>query len=914
MAAALHSDRTRMTTPAAPGSALSFSPGFVLARRYRLVEQIGRARVGDVWRAIDLVLLIPIAVKITHPPDEHAREQILKSFRIARQITHPAVRRVFDVGQSEGAVFCTMEFIPGEDLATLVRRAGRLPVETVAAIGRQLCQGLEAAHAQGLVHGNLQPVNVLIDDAGTARITDFESLTYAEVEPSEYMAPEQRGPDHAASERGDLFSLGVILYELLVGHRPAAGDGRGVPPRPSALVRDVDPALDAVITRAISVDPSQRPASAAEMGASLGVVTAPARRRPRAKWLAASALAAVIAGLAAAAWSLLPRGAALTAQDTLVLADVVNTTGDPVFDGTLKVALAVALEQTPFLRVFPDERVRDTLRLMQRPGDTPVTRDVAREIARRERLKAVVAGSIQSLGNTYIIALEVIDAETGATMARQQLDVREKEQVLSAIGTAATSLRERLGESLTSVQQFDVPLPRATTASLEALHAYALALDEGRLLPRVEAIPHLRRAIELDPDFAMAHALLSGAYANTGSFREAPAHSRRAFELRDRVSERERFFLSWRYYIDAEQAWDEALTLARSWTATYPREAFAFNSLGLALAAFGEHAEAVPAFREAIRLDYRFVPPHGNLIGSLIALGRFDDARTPLAEARQRRLTVVTERRMSYTLALLSGDAAAMNRQVELLRGTPDEMFALIWEGRTAASTGRFADAHDLFRRGAAAAAERNLPALASQWISEDAEAHAIAGQCDDAGREALEGVRLSRDNFTLERAGRALALCGDAAEAARLSSELSRQFPRATLTTRVHRPVIAAIIELQQGRAREALRLLDPVRPYDHAPAAEFWPSYLRGQAHLAAGDATLAAGQFQHILDHRSEAPASPFYSLAHLGAARAAVAAGDLPAGRKAYDAFLAQWAGADKGLALIAGAGAESRRLR
>jgi Flp pilus assembly protein TadD len=902
-----------MPTTGASG-APSFSPGVVLAQRYRLVERIGRARVGDVWRAMDLVLLIPIAVKITHPPDDRAREQILKSFRSARQITHPAVRRVFDVGQSEGAVFCTMEFVPGEDLGTLLRHAGRLPGETVASIGRQLCEGLDAAHAHGLVHGNLHPANVLIDDAGAVRIIDFESLTHGEVEPSDYMAPEQRGPERVASVRGDLFSVGVILYELLVGQRPAPGDARTVPAKPSALVPDVDPALDAVITQALSVDPSQRPPSAAAMGASLGMVTEPAPVRPRPTWWIAAALAVIVGGLAVVAWPLLPRSQALTSQDTIVLADVVNTTGDPVFDGTLKVALAVALEQTPFLRVFPDERVRDTLRLMQRPEDTPVTRDVAREIARRERLKAFVAGSIQSLGTHYIIALEVIDAETGETMARQQVDAPQKEQVLSAIGTAATSLRERLGESLTSMRQFDVPLPRATTASLEALHAYARALDEGRLLPRVEAIPHLRRAIELDPDFAMAHALLSGVYANTGSFREAPAHSRRAFELRDRVSERERFFLSWRYYVDAEQAWDDALSLARSWTTTYPREAFAFNSLGLALAAFGDHTEAVAAFREAIRLDFRFVPPHGNLIGSLIALGRLDEARIPLSEARQRRLSVVTERRMSYTLALLSGDEAAMDRQVQLVRGTPDEMFASIWQARTAASTGGFAQAHDLFRRGAAAATTRDLPALAGQWMSEDAEAHALADQCDDARREALQGVRLSRDNFTLERAARSLALCGQAAEAAELSAELSRQFPRATLTMRVHRPVIAAILELKQGNAREALKVLEPVKPYDHAPAAEFWPSYLRAEAHLAAGEPALASSQFQHILDHRSEAPASVFYALARLGSARTAVAAGNLPAARNAYDAFLAQWAGADENLAPIASALSESRRLR
>jgi hypothetical protein len=281
----------------------------------------------------------------------------------------------------------------------------------------------------------------------------------------------------------------------------------------------------------------------------------------------------------------------------------------------------------------------------------------------------------------------------------------------------------------------------------------------------------------------------------------------------------------------------------------------------------------VTAFREAIRLDFRFVPPHGNLIGSLIALGRLDDARALLAEARARRLSVTTERRLSYTLAFLSGDTGGMQQQIDLVRGTPDEMFAFIWEARTLVHAGRPAQAHGMFRRGAAAAAARDLPALAGQWIAEDAEAHAMAGQCADARREALEGVRLSRDNYTLERAARSLALCDDAAAALQLSAELARQFPRATMTRHLHRPVIAAIVALRQGNAREALRLLEPVKPYDHAPAAELWPSYIRGQAHLAAEEPALAAAQFQHIRDHRTEAPTSGFHGLAQAVLARPA-----------------------------------------
>jgi eukaryotic-like serine/threonine-protein kinase len=258
----------------------------------------------------------------------------------------------------------------------------------------------------------------------------------------------------------------------------------------------------------------------------------------------------------------------LTEQDTIVLADFMNTTGEPVFDGALKVALAVAVEQSPFLKVFPDARVRDTLRLMNRSPDERVTRLVAREIAQREQLKALLAGSIAPLGRNYVLAVEAINALNGDVMAREQIEAQGKEQVLTALGGIASRLREKLGESLASIQKFDVSLPRATTPSLEALHAYALALDEGRVNPRLEAIPHLKRAIELDSNFALALALLSGVYANTNQTSLAPELSRRAFALRDRVSERERFFISWRYYRDAAQAWDKALELAQSWTAT----------------------------------------------------------------------------------------------------------------------------------------------------------------------------------------------------------------------------------------------------------------------------------------------------------------------------------------------------------
>jgi tetratricopeptide (TPR) repeat protein len=905
----------------APRSELvPFPPGSIFAGRYRMVDRIGEGGMGEVWRADDLVLGTPVALKLIHAASSDGRERILNEVRLARQITHPAVCRVFDVGEAEGEVFYSMELVTGEDLATLLRRAGRLPPEKVREIGRQLCEGLAAAHGRGVLHRDLKPANILMDEHGRVRITDFgiaisrdKTGHHGIVGTPGYMAPEQLAPGSSLSEQTDLYALGVVLFELLVGSQPfsdrsnlsGAGTLRSTLP-------NVDPPLERIILQALASDPRERPASALEMAAGLVAPSVAEPRRAQA-WVVASVAGALALLIAAGVW-LVTHRERLTDQDAIVLADFSNTTGEPVFDGALKVALAVSLEQSPFLKVFPDDGVREELRLMQRAPDERVTRALAREIARRERLKALVAGSIGSLGSNYVVALEAINAETGDVMAREQVEVANKEQVLTALGSASSRLRERLGESLSSIQRFDAPLPRATTPSLEALHAYALALDQGRVVPRVDAIPHLKRAIELDPDFAMAQALLSGVYANTGRSAEAPAFSRHAFELRDRVSERERFFISWRYYLDAEQAWDKALELGLSWTMTYPREAFAFNSLGLASAAFGQHAEAVKAFREAIRLDPRFVPPYGNLAGSTIALNRFEEAKGLLAEASARGLDFISLRRMAYLIAFIENDSATMTRELALVQGTQDAMWASIWEARTAAFAGRFRKAHELFQAGAEVARRDNFREFAAQWTVEDAETHALIDECPDARRESAAGLNLSRDNFTVERANRVGALCGDGPEVSQLSAELTNRFPNATLTTRIQIPVATAALALKRREPARTLELLERVRQYDHAPASEFWPAYLRGQAYLESKDGNGAAAQFRAILEHRGKAPTSPLYPLAHLGLARAAAMTGDFDQARKAYNSFLDLWQRADSTLQILAHARQENARLQ
>jgi eukaryotic-like serine/threonine-protein kinase len=929
---AFHDEGEEGETGLSPVDGL-FAAGEVFAGRYRMITRLGRGGMGDVWHADDLVLNTAVALKFLSSSGPEGRERILNEVRLARQITHPAVCRVFDVGEAEGGIFFSMELVQGEDLASLLRRVGRLPSDKVADIGRQLCAGLAAAHAQGVLHRDLKPANVLIDNDGLVRITDFgiaitrtdASLHKLTGTPG-YMAPEQRALGTRLSEQTDIYALGLVLYELIVGHhalsRPA---DTSVPPRPSTIVPNVNPQLERAVMQALSPDPRQRPASTLEMAAILpdigsrgaGLATGGGRqgRSRMSSWIAGGALAAGIGIVAvASSFFVTPGARTLTEQDTIVVADFENTTGEPVFDGALKVALAVALEQSPFLKVFPDDRARDTLRLMQRSPDERITRPIAREVARRERLKALLAGSIASLGRNYVLALEAINAETGDVMAREQAEAESKEQVLTSLGAATSRLRVKLGESLASIQKFDVRLPRATTPSLDALHAYSLALDEGREVPRLEAIPHLKRAIELDPDFAMGHALLSGVYANTGQSALAPAFSRKAFELRDRVSERERFFISWRYYRDATQAWDKALELARSWTATYPREAFAFNSLGSALLRLGQFEQAVQPLRDAIRLDPRFVPAYSNLAAALLAIDRPDEAKAILQQAADKQLDFNGVRRLSYLIAFVRGDEQSMARDLEASVGVRETNAAFGWQAHTSAFRGRVKDAHDQFRRGIQMSFQGGFQEVAALLTMEDAETHATVGQCAEARSEVAAGIDLSRDNNTLERAGRTLALCGAGSEAISLSNELAKRFPDATLTIRASLPVTAAALALARREPARVIELLEPVKPYDHAPSTEFWPAYLRGQAYLQLRDGPAAAAEFQSILSHPGEVPASIRYPLAHLGVARAATLTNDTDKAGKAYDALLALWNDADSTLQPLKEARLERSRLR
>jgi tetratricopeptide (TPR) repeat protein len=835
---------------------------------------------------------------------------------------------VFDVGEADDEVFFSMEYVHGEDLSALLRRAGRLTQGKVIDIARQLCGGLSAAHARGVLHRDLKPANILIDEDGQVRITDFGIAVTTRTGGQHglagtpmYMAPEQHVAGAALSPQTDLYALGLVLYELVTGEHPARRAAAAPLAPPSTLVPDIDPALESTIMRALSVNPGERPASAAAMAATLPsqITSSPGvrARESRPAYLRPwpIALASLIAALAAVSALLTPRGApALTEQDTIVLSDITNTTDEPLFSGALKVALAVALEQSPFLRVFPDNRVQETLRLMERPPDTRLTKDVAREIAVREQLKATISGSIASLGRNYVLALEATNAQTGDVIAREQVEATSKEEVLTALGTAATSMREKLGESLASIRAFDAPLPRATTPSLEALNAYALAMEEGRVSIRVQSIPHVQRALELDPNFALAHALMSAIYANTGQSALAPAYSRRAYELRDRVSERERYFISWRYFRDALEDWNQGIELARAWTAAYPREAFAFNSLGLSALTLGDMERAIDPFREAIRLDPRFFAPPGNLSEVYRALGRFDDARAVVRRALDDGLDFISIHREAYLLAYLDGDTQEMDQQLALARRTEEAVGAEDWPARIMATAGRFSAASEEFQRAVLTAQAQNFNEWAARFLVGEGEAASLVGRCADTRRVVDAAIMQSRDSGTLDLASRLLAWCGDAAGSTALNAEIVRRFPDAVLRVHASVPIASAALAIRQGDAARGLQILAAVEPYDRSSAARLWPNYLRGEAYLMQKDAARAAEAFQWVIDHRGRIPDSMLYPLSLLGRARAAAAASDTAEARTCYEMLFDLWRDADADLRPLQEARLEYARLR
>jgi DNA-binding winged helix-turn-helix (wHTH) protein/tetratricopeptide (TPR) repeat protein len=652
--------------------------------------------------------------------------------------------------------------------------------------------------------------------------------------------------------------------------------------------------------------------------------TSPASR-PR-RWRMAVALFAAAIASAGLSFYLISvrapdrRVAVLTDKDSILIADFANTTGDEVFDGTLRQAVAVELGQSPFLNIVSEERIRETLRFIGRSPDERVTRDLAREIAVRQGVTALLAGSIANLGSHYVISLEAVSVASGETVAREQVEVESRERILARLGEAATKIRERLGESLASIETFSAPIEQATTASLEAFKAYDLGRQRHYSGQYFDAIPLYRRAVELDPDFAMAYAALGITYGTAREYDLAAQFSQRAFDLRERVSERERFYISARYYMDVLDDGDRAIEVLELWKQTYPRDFVPHTNLSARYCAVGRYQEALDEAREGVRLNPHVGVAYAALAHSSICLGQYREARAALEEATARGLDPPYSRYMHYAIAFLEGDAAEMQRQIDRVSGTPVEAGMVAMQSVTAAYAGRVREARALTKRAVELANSRRLEEAAGLYIAGEALWEAAYGNCRNVQQAATRALALSRGRYALSWSALAVATCGDSILAGKLADEMIRRYPQDSFFKASWLPMVHAALSLKGGQPAAAVERLEKAERIELGTNAALWPAYLRGLAYLNQGAGAQARIEFQKILDNKGVLAPKDFnpsamtlYPLAYLGRARAAAQSGDIEASRLDYEALLGLWQDADSDVAIVRTARLESQRL-
>jgi Flp pilus assembly protein TadD/Tfp pilus assembly protein PilN len=641
------------------------------------------------------------------------------------------------------------------------------------------------------------------------------------------------------------------------------------------------------------------------------------------RWAVMTAAALVIVAAAVVGWLYFARRAhALTEKDTIVLADFTNTTGDSVFDDTLKQALAVDLGQSPFLNILSEDKVRQTLREMTRSPDERLTRDLAREVCQRAGSKAYLAGSIAALGTQYVIGLEALNCASAEVLAREQVTAAGKEQALPALGQAAAKLRNEVGESLSSVQKFDVPLEQATTNSLEALKAYTLGRKTGRENGDAEAIPFMKRTIELDPNFALAYSSLGVEYSNLNQPSLAANYLKKAFDLRDRVTEREKFHITALYYDIATGELEKANQTYELWRHAYPRDDVPGGNLGGNCMILGQYENAATATRQGQRLEPNVVTGYANLGQIYLALNRFDEARTTTEEAQRRKLEAIQVHLNLYALAFLQGNLAAMKQQADWAIGKPGaEDWMLTLESDTEAWSGRLGKARELSRQAVESARRSDEKEPAALWQANAAIREALFGNSEAARQNAAAAVALAPGSRDAEaQAALAYALASDAAHAQSLADDLAKRFPQDTVVQSVWLTTIRAQIETGRKNAARSIELLQTAAPYElgmlsgSAANSCLYPVYVRAEAYLSAQQGSAAAGEFQKTLDHRGLLWNCATGALAHLGLARAYGMQSDTAKARAAYQDFLALWKDADPGIPILIAAKAEYAKLK
>jgi serine/threonine protein kinase/tetratricopeptide (TPR) repeat protein len=933
---------------------------------YRVLEIVGGGGMGLVYKAEDLKLGRRVALKFL--PEEFAGDPIaLQRFereaRTASSLNHPNICSIYEFGEHDGQPFLVMELLEGETLrerlASMSADRKSIPLDELLKVAMQVADGLEAAHEKGIIHRDIKPANIFLTKKGTAKILDFglaklapqaegdaeqedlplgrnghnprpdagHTLTHTgtAMGTAGYMSPEQvRGEKLDA--RTDLFSFGLVLYEMATGQRAFSGPTAAIlknailnhAPTPVREMNSaVPPKLEQLVSKAMEKNRGRRYQSAAEMRAALDGTQDWSISFSSWKVL----VPAVIVTVAVAAVLLLllrpstKTSAKLTANDTIVLAEFSNTTGDSIFDGTLRRALDIDLQQSPSIGLLSERKITEALLAMNRPPAEALTPAVARDVCLKTQSRAVLTGSIANRGNSYLVGLRAADCQTGEMLADISTEAENRERVVHALGEAGSRLRTSLGDPTTTQRDFDQPLESTASPSLDALQEY----DEGLgSWASEDSGPHLKRAIDLDPNFALAYQQLGRHYMANWQSELAAESFAKAYALRGRLGLRHKLGIVASYYMGSSGEVEKAVQTFYELLRTFP-ESGARNQLCFALRRAGRLEQSVAVCREAIRFNRSEGYPIANAIFVYVSLDRLLDAQAILDEAEARMSNPEALSDTGYTLAFARGDRAAMQRYFNLAttKAGVNAGTLFFMEAYTQTYYGHAVKARQLWQQAVASVDLVNARETAAGWRAREALVEAELGNGIRARQLAAEALALSSGRDVKAMVALTLARAGDTAGALKLVDQLNRDFPRDTLLQSYELPLVQASVELQRHHSRKTIDILLRTTPYEQALTSLFptyFPPYVRGQAYLQGGQSQQATAEFQKVLDHPGLVGNHVAGALAHFQIARAQTMMGDKDAARKSYQNFLTLWKDADPDLPVLRQAKAEYAKLQ
>ena len=934
---------------------------------YRVIEKLRGGGMGVVYKAEDPRLHRFVALKFLSESLEHDPEALTRFRREARAasaLNHPNICTIYDTGEQDGRSFIVMEFLDG---TTLKHRIGGQPLETetLLDIAIEIADGLDAAHAAGIIHRDIKPANIFVTARSHAKILDFglaktsklsrggaaetalptrtleADLTNEGSAPGtvSYMSPEQVRAK-PLDTRTDLFSFGVVLYEMATGKLPFRGESSGaifdsiLNSAPVAAVRlnpDLPAELERIINKCLEKDRNLRYQHASEIRADMqrlkrdtdsGRTIREGAGAGARRWKVIFPAAAVVLALAVAGYFYLHRAPKLTDRDTLVLADFTNTTGDPVFDGTLRRGLAVELEQSPFLSLVSDQRIQGTLGRMSQPADARLTPELARDICVRTGSAAVLEGSIAALGSQYVLGLRAKNCRTGEVLDDELAQAAKKEDVLNALSQIARKFRTRAGEALSTVEKHAAPLEEATTPSLEALKAYSTGWRVQSTTGYVGSVPFFKRAVEIDPKFAAAYAFLGRAYGDMGESALSAENTTKAYQLRDRATDAEKFFITATYEQQVTGNLGKAAKAYELWGQTYPREIRAPSLLsGAIYPVFGKYEKSIDAAKQSMAIDPGFPYPYVNLATDYQQLERYQEAEGVYRAAAEHKVDVSDLLIQHYDLKFLLGDNAQMEQLAAQSQKYGVEDLMSHHAALAVAYSGHLQQARMMSKKAIDLAEKTSGKEPAALYQAAAAIREALFGNVAQARRGAMVALELSKGRDVEYGAAFALALTGDSAGTEALANDLDKRFPEDTSVRSSYLPVLRALVATIGREPAKAIEALQAAAPYElgvplswfNGTFGQLYPVYVRGQAYLAARQGSQAAAEFQKILDHRGIVASDPIGAVARFELGRALVSSGDKTEAKAAYQDFLKLWKDADPDIPILQQAKAEYARL-